>query len=89
MSNKNGGGVPAGMPQATPIIGQRFLETDVPAQFRKVPLGVPLPLAGLFAGDKEQMDRIEEKLGRLLSLLESEGGPDKRSACLGHPGLES
>ena len=69
MSNKNGGGVP-GMPQATPIIGQRFLETDVPAQYRKVPLGAPLPLAGLFAGDKEQLDRIEAKLDRLLALSE-------------------
>ena len=68
MAKDNGRGVP-GMPQATPIIGQRFLEEDVPGKFRKIPLGVPLPLAGLFHGDKEQLDRIEIKLDRVLALL--------------------
>ena len=70
MGNKNGGSVTSMPGGGTPIIGQRFLEEDVPARFRKVPLGVPLPLAGLFAGDKEQLDRIEEKLDHLLQLIE-------------------
>jgi hypothetical protein len=55
---------------ATPIIGQRFLEVDIPGKFRKIPEGTPLPLAGLFHGDKEQLDRIEAKLDRLLDCLE-------------------
>ena len=69
MGKNDNGGVPAGMPQVTPIIGQRFYEVDFPADIRKIPLGAPLPLAGLFHGDKLQLDRIEEKLDRLLALL--------------------
>ena len=57
------------MPRLTPIIGQRFLEVDIPALYRKIPEGSPLPLAGLFCGDKEQMDRIEAKLYRLLAAI--------------------
>ena len=68
MAKDNGWGF-SGMPQSTPIIGQRFLEEDVPGRFRKIPLGVPLPLAGLFHGDKEQLDRIETKLDRLLQFF--------------------
>ena len=69
MGKGNGGGVPAGM-HSTLLIGQKFLEVDIAAQYRKIPVGVPLPLAGLFSGDKEQLDRIEACLNRLLDMLE-------------------
>ena len=76
MGKNDNGGVPAGMPQATPIIGQRFLEVEVPAGIRKIPMGVPVPLTGLFMQDKRQLDRIEEKLDRLLTGLEQKGKAD-------------
>ncbi len=68
MANHDGKRVP--MTQPTPIIGQRFLEVDIPAGVRKIPEGAPLPLAGLFHGDKSQLDRIEEKLDQLLELFD-------------------
>ena len=80
MGKHDNGGVP-GMPQVTPIIGQRFYEVDFPASIRKIPLGAPLPLAGLFHGDKQQLDRIEEKLDKievqLAALLNPEDPVDR------------
>ena len=58
------------MTQPTPIIGQRFLQVDIPAEARKIPERAPLPLAGLFHGDKQQLDRLEAKLDRLLALFD-------------------
>ena len=84
MGKNNGGAAPPGQLQATPIIGQRFLEEDIPAQFRKIPAGVPLPLAGLFHGDKEQLARIEAKLDRLLELLESSEQRAEANGPLAH-----
>ena len=69
MDKNDNGGVP-GMRQVTPLIGQRWLEVEVPAEVRKLPLGVPVSLCGLFMQDKRQLDRIEEKLDRLLALSE-------------------
>ena len=81
MGKNNGGAASHGQLQATPIIGQRFLDEDIPAQFRKIPTGVPLPLAGLFHGDKEQLARIEAKLDRVLELLQSS---EPRAEASGH-----
>lgn len=66
MSNKNGGAAAMQPRGVTPIIGQRFLEVDIPAQARKIPEGYPVPVAALFHGDKEHLDRIEAKLDLLL-----------------------
>ena len=68
MDKNDNGGVP-GMRQVTPLIGQRWLEVEVPAEVRKLPLGVPVSLCGLFMQDKRQLDRIEEKLDLLTGLL--------------------
>lgn len=69
MSKENGGAGAFRPHEATPIIGQQFLEQDIPARYRKLPQGLPLPLAGMFHGDKEQMNRIEAKLDQVLQLL--------------------
>ena len=69
--DKNDNGGVSGMRQVTPIIGQRWLEVEVPAEIRKLPLGVPVSLCGLFMQDKAQLDRIEAKLDRLLGVLKA------------------
>ena len=70
------------MQPQTPIIGQKpFLDNeDLPAGRRLVPEGSPavMALALLYKCDKEQLDRIEQKLDRLLAQSEppaSAGGP--------------
>lgn len=66
MNNNKGGAVPV-QPQAIPVVGQRWIE-DVPLEYRKGPEGAAVYIVALIRADKEQLNRIEEKLDCLLAV---------------------